>query len=339
MLISYKKLHSIVKKKFIKFGVKKSDAEIVTSSLILADLKGHSSHGVLRSLDYINKIKDDKINLNPRISVKKKNDIAQINGDWGFGQLAMLKAVEVLNNLLKKQNIACVTIKNCNHIGRLADYTESIAEKKSIGICFSNLHGTSHIVSPFNGIDRKLPSNPICISTPGKKKKFTCDFATSSLAEGKVKIKYLENQKVQHGHLIDFFGKKTNNPKKFYEDPKGSIFPFGGLNAHKGYALSLAIDVIGGALSGAGCSSDENNIRHGNAVTFIGIKIKNFVNYNFFLNEVRKLENHVKKSRKLFHNKKIYFPGEPEIENFKFNKKNGIKIGTNLYKQLLDNNV
>ena len=58
-----------------------------------------------------------------------------------------------------------------------------------------------------------------------------------------------------------------------------------------------------------------------------------------FLNEVWKLENHVKKSRKLFHNKKIYFPGEPEIENFKFNKKNGIKIGTNLYKKLLDNNV
>jgi uncharacterized oxidoreductase len=336
MIISHKKLYSIVKKKFIKFGVKKHDAEKVSKALVLADLKGHPSHGVLRSLDYINKIKDSKINLNPKISVVRKNDIAMIDGDWGFGQLIMSKATKVLNSLLKSQNIACVTVTNCNHIGRLSDYTESIADNKSIGICFSNLNGTSHIVSPYNGIDRKLSSNPICISTPGTKKNFTCDFATSSLAEGKIKLKYLENQRVQEGHLIDFFGKKTNNPKKFYEEPKGSVYPFGGLNAHKGYALSLAIDIISGALSGAGCSSDENNIRHGNAVTFIGVKIKNFVNYKFFLDEVLKLEEHVKNSRPLFKNKKIYFPGEPEIENFRNNKKNGIKIGANLLKKLLD---
>ena len=47
------------------------------------------------------------------------------------------------------------------------------------------------IVSPFGGIDRKLPTNPIAISTPGPKKDlFEMDLSTSSIAEGKVKINH-----------------------------------------------------------------------------------------------------------------------------------------------------
>ena len=39
-----------------------------------------------------------------------------------------------------------MTLKKANHIGRLADFTNQAAKKNMIGIAFSNLHGTSHIV-------------------------------------------------------------------------------------------------------------------------------------------------------------------------------------------------
>ena len=71
-----------------------------------------------------------------------------------------------------------------------------------IGIAFSNLHGTSHIVAPFGGIDRKLPTNPIAVSAPGPKKNdiFEMDLSTSSTAEGKVNK--LQPQKNGKGLLL-----------------------------------------------------------------------------------------------------------------------------------------
>ena len=331
MLIKTNKIKSILKSKFLKLNVNIKDIEIITNSLIKSDLQGHNSHGIMRALDYLKKIKEKKINLKPKIKVKTKNNSAKIDGDWGFGQIIMLSAVSTLKKLIKKNGIACVVVKNCNHIGRLAFYTDELAKNKILAICFSNLHGTSHIVSPVNGMDRKLPSNPISISAPSTDKTFSCDFATSSLAEGKIKLKYIDNHSVDPGHLIDFYGKKITNPKKFYHNPKGSILPFGGLNSHKGFALSLAIDIIGGILSGAGTSNDINDKRHGNSVTLIGINISKFVNYKFFINEVKKLDQHIKSSRKI-KNKKIYFPGDIENENLKKNKKKGIQISKNLFK-------
>jgi uncharacterized oxidoreductase len=329
MFIKIKKIKSLLRKKFQKFNVNDKDINIILESLIASDLRGHNSHGVMRSLDYLIKIRENKINLKPKIKIKIRKNSGKINGDWGFGQIIMLSAIETLKKLMRKNSIACVVVKNCNHIGRLAFYTDQLARKKILAICFANLHGTSHIVSPVNGLDRRLPSNPISISAPSKNKLFSCDFATSSMAEGKIKLKYIDNQNISPGHLIDFFGKKTCDPKKFYNDPKGSILPFGGLNNHKGFALSLAIDIIGGILSGAGTSNNINNTRHGNSVTLIGINISNFVNYNYFINEVKKLENHIKSSRKI-KNKKIYFPGDLEQMNLKRNKKNGISISKNL---------
>jgi Holliday junction DNA helicase RuvA len=97
MLINYKKLHSIVKKKFIKFGVKKNDAEIVTSSLVLADLKGHSSHGVLRSLDYINKIKDDKIVIYGFVNSSEQSFFKLLQSVQGVGPRAALSLLSTLS--------------------------------------------------------------------------------------------------------------------------------------------------------------------------------------------------------------------------------------------------
>ena len=75
---------------------------------------------------------------------------------------------KIIDKKVKKNFLSCVTIKNSNHCGRLSDYTNEAA-KNLVCIAFSNLHGTSHIVAPFGGIDRRLPSN-FAISTPGENK-------------------------------------------------------------------------------------------------------------------------------------------------------------------------
>ena len=106
--------------------------------------------------------------------------------------------------------------------------------------------------------------------------------------------------------------------------------PLGGLAGHKGYALALAVDVLGGALSKAGCSSKKKKNQHGNAVTFIAIKIQPFTSIKAFKNNLNDLYKHVKSSR-LQKVKKIMVPGEFERESRKIFIKKGILLDKNYY--------
>ena len=52
------------------------------------------------------------------------------------------------------------------------------------------------------------------------------------------------------GWIVDAEGAPTDDPGELYEG--GAILPAGG---HKGYALCLLVEALGGLLAGAGCAS------------------------------------------------------------------------------------
>lgn len=326
MLINTRSIKNSCHKLLISIGVKSEISKSVLSSLINSDLCGHPSHGLMRLPSYIDKIFNKKLLPNKLPSITHSNKtLLKVDGNWGFGQVS---ASFIANRCVKKFTntpISIATLNNTNHVGRLSDYSKILAKNGFLSIIYSNLHGTSHIVSPYGGITRKLPSNPICYSLPyskNYKKIFVSDFATSSLAEGKLKISYHKNKKITGRHIIDYLGNISNDPKTFYTFPYGSLLNFGGDSSHKGYCLSLAIDILAGALSGAGCSSPKYN-RHGNALTLVNLKIDKIIDYKYFCKEVLSLKKHVISSKLQKNTKKIYFPGEIEELNFNNNKKRG----------------
>lgn len=326
MLVNTTIIKNSCHKLLTSIGVKSQISKSVLSSLVNSDLCGHPSHGLMRLPSYIEKILNKNLlpNKLPTITHSDKT-LLKVNGNWGFGQVSASFIVKKCIKKFSNTAISIATLNNTNHVGRLSDYSKVLAKNGFLSIIYSNLHGTSHIVSPYGGITRKLPSNPICYSLPyskNYKKIFVSDFATSSLAEGKLKISYHKNKKVTGRHIIDYLGNITDDPKTFYTFPFGSLLSFGGDSSHKGYCLSLAIDILAGALSGAGCSSSKYN-RHGNALTFINIKIDKIVNYKYFCEEVLSLKKHVTSSKLKKNTKKIYFPGEIEELNFNNNKRKG----------------
>ena len=326
--VNSKNLLKAIKLLLESYGLNKKRSEKVSKYLVEADLCGQSSHGVVRVPLYLGKVEKKEINVNAKSKVfNETSTTAQIDGRWGFGQLAADDAIKLCIKKALKNNISCVTLKKANHVGRLADFTSQAAKKNLIGIAFANLHGTSHVVSPFGGIDRKLPTNPIAVSTPGLKKNifFEMDMSTSVISEGKLKIDYLLKKKTNKNFIIDYFGKATNEPKKFYENPKGSILSLGGISGHKGFALSLAIDILSGALSAAGCTGPQK-AQHGNAVTFLVIKIGAFTSIKDFRKRVSNLISHVKNTRLQKGFRKILIPGDFERINRSKNLKRGVTI-------------
>lgn len=335
IVIAPTQLQELIQNLFLKKGVSSEEAEAISSHLVESNLAGHDSHGVIRACWYIDKI--DKGELVPGAPIKIENETpssAIVNGNWGFGQTIANVAIKLAIEKAKKQVISCVTVRQCNHVGRLGAYTGLASEIGMVGIGMANLHGTSHCVAPFGGRDPRLPTNPISIAFPkGSHPDFLLDMTSSIVAEGKVKVKFNEEKQTPQGWIIDSEGNPTEDPAKFYATPRGSLLPLGGEIGYKGFGLSLAIDALSGALSQAFCSNPESK-RHGNACLFIVIRIDAFSPLETFESKVNDLIKHVKSSRPANKENPILIPGEPEMLSLKNKKENGIILDDTTWQQL-----
>ena len=320
---------------FRNYGAFEQEAQEVSSHLVMSNLLGHDSHGVLRAPWYIEKIQKGEIVPGASIAVELETpSSAVVNGHWGFGQPIARFAMELAMKKALTQVVACVTVRNCNHIGRLGAYTSLAVAQGMVGMGMANLHGTSHVVAPFGGIDRRLPTNPISIAFPRDGQgEFLLDMSTSMVAEGTLKMKLQQKESLPEGWIIDSEGNSALDPKQFYHDPRGAILPLGGISAHKGFALSLAIDALSGALSGAQCSNAQAT-RHGNACWFLALRIEAFTPLTQFRKKVDSLCRHVKSSRLAKGISEILVPGEPEQRHAEKSRQEGIYVDDLTWGQL-----
>ena len=108
------------------------------------------------------------------------------------------------------------------------------------------------VVAPWGGGDGRFGTNPCCIGIPVKDQPpFILDFATSRVAQGKMRVAHMEGRRVPEGYLIDESGKATTDPGVVVVPQAnglfGALMTFG---EHKGYGMAVACELLGGALSG-----------------------------------------------------------------------------------------
>jgi hydroxycarboxylate dehydrogenase B len=320
-------LHGYLSLLFTRFGATAETAQEVADHLIEANLTGHDSHGALRAPWYLEKIELGELDPQavPAV-VKETPTTAVIDGGWGFGQPASRLAMELAIDKAEQMGVACVAVRNANHMGRVGYYTGMAAAAGMIGLGCVNLHGASPCVAPFGGIDRRLPTNPFSIAFPADRyPHFLADMTTSVVAEGKLQMRRNRGLAADQNWIIDHDGNATTDPWDFYKEPVGALLPMGGVVAHKGFALSMAIEGLAGALSGAGCSNPEAT-RHGNACWYTVIKIEAFTPLAQFKTDVGKLIDHVKSSRKATGVSDILYPGQPEEMRRQERLKTGIPV-------------
>ncbi len=81
-------LSTVTAQIFQAAGTPRAIAESVADSLVEANLAGHDSHGVIRIVEYVKKIRAGTIDpaAEPEI-VKESPTTLLVNGHWGFGQV------------------------------------------------------------------------------------------------------------------------------------------------------------------------------------------------------------------------------------------------------------
>jgi LDH2 family malate/lactate/ureidoglycolate dehydrogenase len=231
-------------------GTPEVAAADVAGSLVESDLVGHESHGVRRLVPYVASIEAGSTVPTARPEVTTTSGATSIvAGRKAFGQLAGRLAVEEAAKLASVHRLGMVAIQECNHIGRLGEYVADLADRGLVGMALGN---ADPAVAPYGGRERRLGTNPLAWAVPRAEGNppVVMDWATAAMAEGKLAVARARGETVPEGVVVDRDGGPTVDPADFYAG--GALLPFGG---HKGYGLSVMIEIVAGLLTGTGICS------------------------------------------------------------------------------------
>lgn len=237
-------LQGFLKNLFSKAGFDAESASYCADCIIQTNLWGVDSHGVLRMPIYLKRVMEQVVNAQPDIKAVKDDQgpIALLDGDAGMGFVVGKKGMEIAVEKAKKFGISYVLIRNSNHFGAAALYAREAVEAGMIGIVSTN-------VIPNIGMKgNKKPStgnNPIALAAPlDGPFPFALDISLSAVSGGKILLAAKKGEKIPTTWAVTKEGEETDDPEKGFA---GFMLPVG---MHKGFGLSLFVDIITGVLSG-----------------------------------------------------------------------------------------
>ncbi len=316
----------------------------VARHLVGANLAGHDSHGVLRLAQYVAQVEGGAIQPAARGRVARANEVMCLfDGQRGFGQWACRQALEWCLERAPTSGIAAAAVRRSMHAGRLGDYVERAAAAGMASIVTLGIAGpNAGLVAPFGGARRLLGTNPWAIGAPvlgGTP--FVMDFATSNVAEGKVRVARSRGQALPEGTLIDIRGEPSTDPERLYEG--GSLTGLGGsLAGHKGFGLSLAAAILGGLAmvddenpSPAGTMSGEPPERPWLAgVLMIVFDPEWFGGRERFAAQVAEIARSARATPAAAGVNAVLFPGDPEAARRAERERDGIALPGPIYEEL-----
>lgn len=235
-------------------GSSPAEAAQVADNLVLANLSGHDSHGVGMVPRYVDAVAEG--GLKPNASVKTNLDIGTLlalDGQGGYGQIVGVQAME-LGIARTRQHGSCIlSLAHAHHLGRIGHFAEMATAQGLVAMHFVNVLSRP-VVAPWGGGDGRFGTNPCCIGVPlAGAEPFVLDFATSRVAQGKMRVAHNKGERIPPGYLIDEQGKPTDDPGVVVvPQPNGLFGALMTFGEHKGYGMAIACELLGGALTGGG---------------------------------------------------------------------------------------
>ncbi len=326
-------LQTLTARIFVALNTPDDLAEVVSDSLVDANLAGHDTHGVIMAPPYAAQIRAGWLKPAARASVEPASALPAtlaVNGAMGWGPPAAFLAANETMKRAQQFGIGAAVIRQCQHIGRLGQYVERIAAHHLIGIVACN---TGSAVAPFGSKQRMLGTNPIAISAPrqGSQAPVVFDGSTSVVAGNKLMVLAHKGLPAPAGWIIDRNGEPSTQPDD-YLTGGGALLPLGG---HKGYALSVMVELLAGLLSG-NSAPFLPDFAGGNGVLVIAIQPEAFMPIDHYLAQVERVCEALKAARRMDPAREVLLPGEPEQIARRERTANGIPMAETTWKSLCD---
>jgi len=306
----------------LKAGMSPENADIVADTLVFADLRNVSSHGIIRLPTYIERISKGVMELEPEMTyTRQRGATCLLDAKNGLGQIAGHTAMHKAIELAKVFGIGMVAVSNSNHFGTASYFSMMALEEGMIGITMAN---ASPAIAPFGTAEPLLGTNPLSIAVPAKNKvPIVLDMAMSTVARGKIRLSALKNEQIPLDWGLDENGNPTSDPN---EALKGSLVPIGGV---KGSALSLIVDLITGVMTDTSLTGEVKNITDMSGPSdtghaFIAINVADFIDYDLFIENVDAVITLIKNLKPKA--SQIYMAGEIEHNLTEAKKIEGVAL-------------
>ncbi len=327
-LVTAAELRELAAAILVAVGAPRPDAEVVAESLVRSNLLGHDSHGARRLVTYVAEVHSGRVDPRATPTARRPRPGAVVvNGNRAFGRLAAGAAVRELVDVVAGHGSGVATIRDCNHVGRFGEYVEALAEHDLIALAFGNADPT---VAPHGGRERRLGTNPLAWAVPraAGRPPVVMDWATSGVAEGKLAVARDKGERVAEGLVLDAAGRATTDPDDFYAG--GALLPFGG---HKGYGLSVLIELVAGLVSGAGIGGLPD-YRDDFGTVLVAFDIAAFLPVADFRERTEQFCRRLTETEPAEGHHEVLVPGEPEERTRAERERDGIPMADGTWREL-----
>lgn len=309
-------------------GYTQKEADKTARSLVLSNLKGHDSHGVMRVAEYIKGLQAGHLTTQVELEVLKDNPAGCLaDAHHGLGQVQMPRLIDLLLGKIQRSAVVCGAVRNCGHTGRIGEWTEAVAARGYACMLTVNDNGALALTAPPGGKEARTSTNPIAFAMPlDGDEVFALDFATSAVAIGKMRLTHLAGEHCAEGLIQDSEGRPTTDPSVLFSDPRGALLPMGGAQGYKGFGLSMMIDCLTAGLSGgfappAPAGTDDTN----SAVLTIW-NPEFFAGFDHITGETEKYCDHVRTTRPIDPARPVRVAGDKSRAETEKRRENGIPL-------------
>ena len=306
-------------------GLTAANAPLVARILVMGDLFGHATHGVLRLESYGDRIRRGAISPTAEPSIEEAAPaIARVDGAGAIGPLVGMRALEEAIARARKLGVGVAFVRNGNHFGAIAPYCWLAAQQGFATIIGSNASVT---IAPTGGREERLGNNPLGIGVPRPgADPIILDMAMSVVARGKIRAAVKKGTRIPATWATDRAGSPTTDPAAALD---GFLLPFGG---YKGYGLALMVDLFAGLLSGAAYLThvrswldhpdEPGNLGH----FFVALDATRLGSPDWLAARVADFAAIVHGTPRADAAVAVRLPGEIEMENFARHRRDGIEI-------------
>lgn len=228
-------------------GVPSEKALSTARAIVLSDVWGNASHGVMRLPFYLKRITMGGVNAEAELrTISARGAIVGLDGEDGLGHWQLWEGAKLGVEKAKEFGISLVSIKNSSHCGALGVYLYPALDAGQIALIFTN--GPA-VMPAVGGNSPLLSTSPIAAGVPSTPP-MIIDLSTSAVARGKIAAAAKSGGTIPEGWAVDKEGKTITDAK---EALMGMLAPLGGA---KGFALGLMVESLSAGLSGGALSTE-----------------------------------------------------------------------------------
>jgi (2R)-3-sulfolactate dehydrogenase (NADP+) len=233
-------------------GMDPAAAQVTARCVIMADVWGLASHGLLRLPYYLRRLAAGGYPPDARLdTVADSGPVIALDGGGGLGHWQLWHAAELASERAAGLGVAAVSVANSGHCGALGVYTIPGIEAGLVTLVFS----TGPAVMPAWGSSTPLLStSPLAAGIPARPQPVIVDMATSAVARGKIAAQAEKGAELPAGWALDSSGQPTTDPRAALH---GLLAPMGGA---KGFALALLVEALAGGVAGPNLAAEVTDM-------------------------------------------------------------------------------